>query len=1464
MGESKDGGLTSSSSGLSAADKKKKAYVAPKPIITAPKPVVLKPIVPTVLKPATLNPVAPVITKPPAAVITAPKPATTVHKPTSNPGRYAPAITGNTAATELASQEGLAKKVNTAVSTVADIISKGYQENSNNPSVKQTNAIADTQFGIGTRNGVKGYTNNQMALFANKMDQGSNRALDVAKKAIAPIVKPVTQAYNASGIPKLVEAGAKKYPETAKVINNFTGLGSANAVLKGTGSAGQALDAGLSYIPLVGGFLGAGLKAGKVVLKSGKVLNKVSDLGTAAKVAMSTRELEAAVKDGSSLHKLADESFVLVHPDGETAFQVTIPSNTDEVSKAGFDALMAEHGTTTKYPEHPDPAKGLANGELVQMYPSGSTKAVKPEPSAASAEAAAVHIKNRTAAREAAGIKKNTPESKVFNSNYDSANLPKDNTEKTMSGRWTLKDAQGNTFTATDAQFGGATAAKKAWEDMKAALPVKAKPESVNGPVKVSNAGLDRVHTAVEKGQTSTTLENLRKNGTITPDNLEVGKAAILARKNPAWVDGTLDVGDLKGSKALDAAVQDVVKQNLPRQQAELLITSKAAQLHLSNSMVKQIGARLDTTLGMGKAASEVVPTAKVKIPAGSEALGYPGLKKTSSGKYTYLPDGATKRVTVDDADLLPDVKAKLDAMVSGTALPNPADTSASAWQTTRKAAHDTALAAKEKDLGRKLAKGPTVDGKKTGELHDFNKTWYAQYDKITPNTAPGVRASKTTFHFPENVTPEDKDAFITSLAGSGAGIKEVAYNGTSKAGIQITDAKTNTVMVIPKADLTPEQISTLIKGSPAPQPTIAEGIVAAGKPLPEAATAIDGVTFEQIKAQMVAEYKAAHGGAAPSKQGGKYNRATGSGSEMSKINHEANVRLGEINAAKRAEIKAAEKAAEKAAGTPKTTKAKKAVADATATTTRELPSGLKDMSPEAVVDRAIDIKKKAVKAQAAAVTPEPAIAPSAAQRMAATPDTLTTPEAPSPDMAAAAAATENAATTGAKTAAPFVEGGGGAGGQGLDAPGKWQMSGKTKFGLGAAGVVAGGMGLAYLSGRNGQADTPATESASEAYNRLYGTGTSGVGTSGAAPYTQGPSNAGNYGGGKVNIPKVNDLGGTTTPPEAPGGGGTPQGDGPNGGYMTEFYMPDANNDPTIGPYPAEIINGEAYYMDSTTGKLTRVPEGAIVTAGGNADGSGKWQLRQGTDGSLAGVKWTQGMSPAVADVIPPEALATPEAFPEAYSFENLMANYDSYIQTNNDQIDQATEAEIKSMREQLAARGMYNSDIAITLEQQIRDSGEAEKDAMYQEILLKTYETSLDYQYKYSQLNIQKQQLDETSRMNDISSRADAAALTQRANEFNTNYNLDVAKFGYTQKNDARDATIRMAQINKPSASSSSVAEDAATARTLMYKELSDSGLTGEALARKAQSYKSISGFTADDIQQVLNQIDRDQAGGK
>ena len=123
------------------------------------------------------------------------------------------------------------------------------------------------------------------------------------------------------------------------------------------------------------------------------------------------------------------------------------------------------------------------------------------------------------------------------------------------------------------------------------------------------------------------------------------------------------------------------------------------------------------------------------------------------------------------------------------------------------------------------------------------------------------------------------------------------------------------------------------------------------------------------------------------------------------------------------------------------------------------------------------------------------------------------------------------------------------------------------------------------------------------------------------------------------------------------------------------------------------------------------------------------------------------------------------------------MEVYAPYIEMQNAEIDAAVEQEIIALREQLAARGMYNSDIALTLEQQIRAKGESQKQTIYQQMLQQAQELSMEYGYKYAQLG-------EERRMNDYEIESGDREFQQAVKEFEAETGLRWAELDFqTQK---------------------------------------------------------------------------------
>jgi hypothetical protein len=349
-------------------------------------------------------------------------------------------------------------------------------------------------------------------------------------------------------------------------------------------------------------------------------------------------------------------------------------------------------------------------------------------------------------------------------------------------------------------------------------------------------------------------------------------------------------------------------------------------------------------------------------------------------------------------------------------------------------------------------------------------------------------------------------------------------------------------------------------------------------------------------------------------------------------------------------------------------------------------------------------------------------------------------------------------------------------------------------------------------------------------------------------------------------------IGGGNLPPggpPVPGGGNPPP---PNNGTPTIFYMPDENGQPDKSqPYEGVIINGETFYSDEN-GELQRVPDGAVVEAaiGDGQGGTGMWQKTpEGGTRFDPNKPWT----PEEAAPMPEELVAPEEVEAAEGNFESIMDMYAPYIESQYAMIDAATEQQITAYREQMAARGMYNSDAAMTGEQQIRDDAEGRKDSLYQELVMNAYTTAMEYQYKYDQLGLQQDQLDETTRMNDATIASDEAKAVEQAKQWAAERQIDWYQLGQKDqeilldkariKIDQYNSTTSRINANNNGSGSSADETDAMNTMILGLAELATKGYGNGALLAKAQEYKAVYGMSDAAVRKVLTVVNNNRKNG-
>jgi hypothetical protein len=364
----------------------------------------------------------------------------------------------------------------------------------------------------------------------------------------------------------------------------------------------------------------------------------------------------------------------------------------------------------------------------------------------------------------------------------------------------------------------------------------------------------------------------------------------------------------------------------------------------------------------------------------------------------------------------------------------------------------------------------------------------------------------------------------------------------------------------------------------------------------------------------------------------------------------------------------------------------------------------------------------------------------------------------------------------------------------------------------------------------------------------------------------QTPAPSGGYGGGGYS------------------GGGVSRGGGFSDGSFADYmaangYMPSAGQQPTMNPSTQPAADG----VDPNFGgdAITWYAEGdetpregyMLLDENGEPvyyyyDENGEVQLIP--DGST--VNTGKGMTklPPLEEILDPEL---EEVIMEngGYTVDNIMEVYQPYLESEYARIDAAMEAEIKALREQLAARGMYNSDIAITLEQQIRAKHAGEKTSLYTEILTQAYDKAAEYSYKQEQLDLQRDQLQETQRSNIIDEQQKQRQFLQDVKEFEAEtgikwagLDLDTRKQLFNEWDSQRSYDLDVFKANTSASRSSGSSAKPASGSTLVEIKneiigMISQGASMEQVAGEIKSYVDLGYITSAQANTLVQTIDRE-----
>lgn len=352
-------------------------------------------------------------------------------------------------------------------------------------------------------------------------------------------------------------------------------------------------------------------------------------------------------------------------------------------------------------------------------------------------------------------------------------------------------------------------------------------------------------------------------------------------------------------------------------------------------------------------------------------------------------------------------------------------------------------------------------------------------------------------------------------------------------------------------------------------------------------------------------------------------------------------------------------------------------------------------------------------------------------------------------------------------------------------------LGGSSKFPKIAAGLAGGALAAGVVGGALNQAgaftDMATTQDAApvDDYQAMIDGitgGTAPTDTSGAVTDTL-PANQ--VATQSYSAPSMSNTASGFSPSFPGGGGGAtsggysygnaPSGAGGNA-VETTYYQLDQNGNP-ISEHIGYIINGVTY---TDPNGQQQVPENSLVRTV-TQDGTENYYLKNDAYSNGQG-----GYNPyetiAPGGTVPgaqppqPEAPQVPEEQTADTIMQQIMDANNQYLQTQYAQIDSQVEAQIQAMKESYAARGLYNSDALITEEQRIREEGEAQKDALYGQVLSEAYQTAMQYDYQNRQLDQNQSQFESSQQM-------DRAKLEQDAAQFAAQLGVDYQKLSLQEK---------------------------------------------------------------------------------
>ena len=947
------------------------------------------------------------------------------------------------------------------------------------------------------------------------------------------------------------------------------------------------------------------------------------------------------------------------------------------------------------------------------------------------------------------------------------------------------------------------------------------------------------------QGEIALEAFKIRKSG-VVPDDVYQGARKAIENQG---------AGN-KAIPALEAYLKGLQKGKLTPDSADALVRALAPDLkletgHLRTTLPKMMdelfpkpGAGVDpmSPKNFFKAADETTnPIEQIETAAGAKVA---GVEKTDTGWKVTLADG--KKVVKADGSVPPEYAKMLDDMAAGKTADEAAppktvaekymegsDVTEAEKAAAIKAQQDRAKAAreaKEAELGRKFT---------SEEKTEFNKAWYKEDNKTSGLKETAAAGASKNIQSRGNTPQADWDALVLADARKATQNLDTVTmdspkvtNAMRKAGWKITYPD-GTHVTYKRADVSPNVAKYMDDIRDGEAHIVAEAVFdtapAAKVEAPAAKAAdttpaqdyLEGKPVEEIapadarvitKADVEAAAKAPEPAPAAKaadvspeqahidarvahRKAVEADRKAQGLPPLTKTERKAlNRKFDEDNPIAKADVEAAAKA-------PEQTLAAKAEEPTPTGGTVLGTNKIVDDPVKQTAEAVIDLKKaQATDALDGQISMDDMQMPGEQVAMdlgaAKTADEIPT-GAPEPTMRAALepeAMGAGAAIPGTNPNPPAgggnIDTGGGAsdGGAPPDSTNpikqdpRAPMSKKAKFGLGITGVAGAGLVAGTVARTSDQSGAGVQEEESTTPYTDDFNGTAGTGPLGdqAAP-VPGPQ----QGGGPY--PQM-PSGGATAAPGAPG-----QPD--NGGYTeTVFWMPDENGE-LSGPYRA-VIDSEGWaYMVNEDGSIERVPEGAVVEAGGNdmaneetgMTGSGMWQR---VPGGSEPFDPENPYIPQLADILDEELDAVIQEN-GGYTVDNIMETYAPYLENQNAMIDQQTEQQIIALREQLAARGMYNADIALTLEQQIRDGGEQLKANLYQEVLMNAQQQAMEFERWNAEMALKRDTLDFSQYDADRN-------FNQAQTNADRNYQFDVEKFNWDKETDVRDYNLDVYKANK------------------------------------------------------------------